>query len=109
MLPITGNPYLRLRRITPLGGYKLELEYTDDLVAVLDFTGELWGEMAKPLLDPAFFARVTVENGYRIVWPNDYDLCPDVVRYWAEEGRITTQEETDAHFAKLLAREPQLA
>jgi len=103
MSTMTGNPYLKLQRVTPKGGHKLELEYTDGLTATLDFSGHLRGEIRQPLRDPAYFARVTVDESMdTIVWPNECDVCPDVLRYWAETGRITSQEETDAHFAVLL-------
>ena len=96
---MTGNQYARLLRATPLGGHKLELEYTDGLKATLDFTGHFWGEAGMPLNDPAYFARVKAHRNGVIEWPNEYDVCADVLRYWAEEGRVMTQEETDAHFA----------
>ena len=102
---MTGNPLLKLLRVTPIEEHKLELEYSDGLTAILDFSGHLSGEIRQPLHDPAYFAQVAlVEDLPTIQWPNGYDICPDVLRYWAESGRITTQEETDAHFHALLQK-----
>jgi hypothetical protein len=31
--------------------------------------------------------------------PNGFDICPDVLRFWCENGRVCQDEETNAHFA----------
>ncbi|MBI4324751.1 MAG: hypothetical protein HY674_05750 [Chloroflexi bacterium] len=36
-----------------------------------------------------------------VVWPNDYDVCPDVLRFWCEVGHAASPAETDAHFAAI--------
>lgn len=42
--------------------------------------GELWGTMLEPLKDPAFFARVRVdEERGTVVWPNGLDLDPETL------------------------------
>jgi hypothetical protein len=51
----------------------------------------------QPLKDPSFFRRVRVKND-SVGWPNGYDVCPDVLRFWCELGHATSQAETDAHF-----------
>ena len=87
----------KLLRATPTGGFTLKLDYSDGLAASVDFTPTLWGEICEPLQDPIYFALAAVD-GNTVTWPNGFDICPDVLRFWAESGRVTSQEETDAHF-----------
>jgi hypothetical protein len=60
-----------------LGGYKLEIEFSDGTIGVRDssFVTEKTGPMAEPLKDPAYFQRVFVEDG-ALTWPNGYDWDP---------------------------------
>jgi hypothetical protein len=63
--------------VRPLGGYTLEIEFSDGTVGRRDFdlVREKTGPMAEPLKDPAYFARVFIEDG-ALTWPNGYDWDP---------------------------------
>jgi Protein of unknown function (DUF2442) len=63
--------------ICRLGVFKLELEFSDGTVGVWDFGSILrrCGPMVEPLKDPAYFARVFLEDG-ALTWPNGYDWDP---------------------------------
>jgi hypothetical protein len=63
--------------VRPLGGHKLEIEFSDDTVGVREFASiaEKSGPMVEPLKDPAYFARVFIEDG-ALTWPNGYDWDP---------------------------------
>jgi hypothetical protein len=75
-------PY-EIRSVEHLGGFRLRLTFADGLVSVLDLTERLAGDvgpMFEPLKDPAFFARVAVDEELgTIVWPNGADLAPDAL------------------------------
>ena len=60
-----------------LGGFKLELEFSDGTIGTRDFESILQrtGEMIAPLKDPGYFARVFIEDG-ALTWPNGYDWDP---------------------------------
>jgi Protein of unknown function (DUF2442) len=60
-----------------LGGFKLELEFSDGTVGVWDFDALLQrtGPMIAPLKDPEYFGRVFLEDG-ALTWPNGYDWDP---------------------------------
>jgi uncharacterized protein DUF2442 len=60
-----------------VGEYNLEIEFSDGTVGVRDFSliREKTGSMAEPLKDPAYFARVFIEDG-ALTWPNGYDWDP---------------------------------
>ncbi len=77
------NPAQALPRITsvePLDGFRRRLAFTDGLVREVDLSDDLWGQMAKPLQDPDHFRQVSVDTGLgTVVWPNGYDLDPDVL------------------------------
>jgi Protein of unknown function (DUF2442) len=70
----------RVTEVEPLSGFRLRLTFTDGLVREVDLSGDLWGPMAEPLQDPGYFARVRVDPELgTVVWPNGYDLDPDVL------------------------------
>ncbi len=60
-----------------LGGFRLELEFSDGTIGTRDFESILQrpGDMIAPLKDPAYFARVFIEDG-ALTWPNGYDWDP---------------------------------
>ena len=63
--------------VRPLGRYELEIEFSDGTIGVRDFASIVnkTGVVAEPLKDPAYFARVFVEDG-ALTWPNGYDWDP---------------------------------
>ena len=63
--------------IKRLGGYRLEVSFSDGTVGTRDFSNvkTRTGEMAKPLMDEAYFARVFIDDG-ALTWPNGYDWDP---------------------------------
>ncbi len=71
---------IAVTHVKPLDGYKLRLGFDDGSERVVDLSDTLWGPMAEPLLDPEYFRRVRVDPELRtIVWPNGFDLDPDVL------------------------------
>jgi hypothetical protein len=78
MNPAQARP--RVTSVEPLEGFRLRLAFTDGLVREVDLSGDLWGQMAEPLQDPAYFRKVSVDTELgTVVWPNGYDLDPDVL------------------------------
>ena len=63
--------------IKRLGGYRLEVSFSDGTVGTRDFSDvkTRTGEMVKPLMDEAYFARVFIDDG-ALTWPNGYDWDP---------------------------------
>ncbi len=83
----------RLTSALPLGEYRLALTFADGFTASLDLEPALEGPLFAPLLDPAAFRAVTVEDGVP-VWPCGADMDPATLRIWAEAGRVLSDEET---------------
>ena len=87
-------------RIRDLGSHRLEILYADGLSAVLDFANFLAnhdGPVVEPLRDERTFSTVRLEHGV-VTWPNGFDICPDVLRFWSEQGRVCSDDETNTHF-----------
>lgn len=79
--------FLKNLRLT--GPFSASLRFRDDLIAEIDF--EKWvksasaGPQLKPLADERYFKQVFIDHGV-LTWPNGFDLAPDTVRHWAEQG-----------------------
>jgi hypothetical protein len=72
----------RITAVRHLGEYRLELTFTDGTVGTVDFRNRVVGRggMFAPLESPDFFSQVRVDpEAGTIVWPNEVDLCPDVL------------------------------
>jgi len=74
---------VKITQLHALANHHLRLVFDDGVEKIIDmkpFIGE--DSLTKPLADPAFFRQVKIyENGRGIYWPNDYDVCPDNLRY----------------------------
>ena len=68
---------IKVRKVESLGDYTLRVWFSDGSVGDWDHSDirSATGPIAVPLHDPAYFARVFVEDG-ALVWPNGYDVCP---------------------------------
>jgi len=70
-----------ITRVETLGGTRLRLTFGCDESREVDITQLVpFDGVFEALQDPAFFRRVSVNEGLgTIVWPNGPDLCPDVL------------------------------
>ncbi len=70
----------RVTSVEALEGFRLRLAFTDGLGREIDLSDDHWGQMAEPLQDPDYFRQVSVDSELgTVVWPNGYDLDPDVL------------------------------
>jgi len=53
--------------------------------------------MTQPFQNEEFFQGLFLDHG-TVTWPNGYDICSDVLRYYCEIGRVCSREELDAAF-----------
>lgn len=86
----------------PLGGYWLHVRFRDGFTGDVDLAPLFQrsiGPMTEPFREAAYFARVSVDMESEVVtWPNGFDICSDVLRYYCELGRVSSREEMNAHF-----------
>ena len=96
------NPIPQVTHCTVVEAGRVRLKFRDGWSGELDLGPALQGPIFGGLNQPAKFREVTVQDG-TLVWPNGADICPDVLRYWCEIGRVCSQAELDAHFTALSA------
>jgi hypothetical protein len=85
----------RVKQVRHLGEYRLELHFTDGTKGELDMKDRVIGRggVFAPLEDVTFFGQVKVDpEAGTIVWPNEVDLCPDVL-YSLVTGRSLREVE----------------
>lgn len=72
---------VKATRVAALPGHRLDIAFSDGSFGVFDFSDitQSKGEMALPLHDDSFFARVFLEMGAP-TWPNGYDADPSYIR-----------------------------
>lgn len=86
---------VRVRKVTPLEGFRVLFEFTDDTRREIDLDYYLRGPIFQPLRDnPELFRAMQVEGG-AITWPNGADIDPDVLYHnltpaWAEAEQAQT-------------------
>src|ERR1700676_4660399 len=69
---------IKVPKLKHLGGYRLHATFGDETSGEHNFSALVaeTGPMVEPLRDPAYFARVLLEDGAP-TWPNGFDMCPD--------------------------------
>ncbi len=72
---------IKVTKLKCLGGYRLHATFSDGAAGEHDFSALVAesGPMVEPLRDPAYFARVFLEDGAP-TWPNSFDMCPAWLR-----------------------------
>ena len=70
---------IRVNRVIPLAGYRLQIEFEDGASGVLDVSGDLYGPVFEPLRDVRLFEQVSTDEFGVICWPNGADLAPEAV------------------------------
>jgi len=70
----------RVRFAQAIADHVLRVVFCDGAERDVNLSGELWGPMAEPLRNPAYFAQVRVDHELGTVcWPNGFELDPDVL------------------------------
>lgn len=94
-----GAVVRRVTAVEAISDHELRLTFDDGLVRDLDMAPMMWGELGKPLRDPAFFRLVRVDADSRsIAWPNGFEPDPDVLHgdfppaASGESGRVTARK-----------------
>ena len=64
----------------PVDDHTLHLRFDDGVEREVDLSQVMFGPMGEPLREPDFFRQVRVDAELRtVVWPNGFDLDPDVL------------------------------
>jgi len=76
--------FARVVAVVPLGGRRIRVTFSDDLVRELDFAGALTGVLSAIDDDVAFAGAVVDGVAGTVCWPGGLDLDPDVLHGGAE-------------------------
>lgn len=73
----------RIRRVTPLGGFNVELVFADGITKKVNLKKYLHGPAFEQIRsDPKYFRQVYIDPiGETIMWPNTADIDADVLRF----------------------------
>jgi hypothetical protein len=68
---------IKVAKLKVLGEYRLRATFSDGMAGEYDFAAIVAesGPMVEPLRDPAFLARVFLDDGAP-TWPNGFDASP---------------------------------
>jgi len=69
----------RVVKVRALPGFRLEVEFSDGVHGVLDYSQRLRGPVFEPLRDPRRFSEVTIDEDGVVCWPDGPDLAPDAM------------------------------
>jgi hypothetical protein len=75
---------MRVKKVEYVDGYRLKILFSDRKTKIVDLSNLVkeGGFYFTPLRDIEFFKKVSLDdekNPYSIMWPNDADICPDVL------------------------------
>jgi Protein of unknown function (DUF2442) len=83
--------------VQTLTDYTLRLTFDDGSEHEVDLADDLWGPMGEPLRDPAYFRQVRVDPELRtVVWPNGFDLDPDVLHGRSQDAPAAATHQSAA-------------
>ena len=74
----------RIIRIKLTGGYKIQIQFNDGSIKIMDFRQFLGKGISKEVLDESYFSKVEIESGGGLSWPNGYDFCPNFLHDYEE-------------------------
>jgi hypothetical protein len=76
-----ATPILRIEAVRVVGPQGLLLRFNDGIEHRVDLLPVLTGPIFRPLRDPEFFSRVTLDPiAGTVVWPNGADFAPEYLR-----------------------------
>ena len=75
---------MRVKKVQYLDGYRLKLLFSDKKIKIVDLSNlvKKGGFYFEPLRDIEFFKQASLDDEkypLSICWPNDADICPDVL------------------------------
>lgn len=78
---------LRITETRCAGPYLLELTFNDGVRKRVDVRPLLYGPIFEPLLDPDYFAHVSLDTRCgTVVWPNGADFAPEALQELPDLG-----------------------
>lgn len=90
---------MRVKKVEYIDGYKLKLLFSDKKTKIVDLSSlvKKGGFYFAPLQDIEFFKQVSLDDEKHplsIMWPNDADICPDVLYEMGKETIVRAKKQT---------------
>jgi hypothetical protein len=77
-------PIIHVTDVETIAPHCLRLRFEDGAEGEIDFSSRTWRGVFEPLADPAYFARVQLDEELgTVVWPNGVDMAPETLYFWA--------------------------
>ncbi len=70
----------RVIDINNVGNFQLLLKFNEGESKLINFEPLIGDGISAPLLDKAYFSKVSIDNGGGIEWPNGMDFCPNILK-----------------------------
>ena len=67
-----------------ISDYKIEIQFDDGSIKIVDLSNEIYGEVFEPLKDINYFKKFTL-NPFTIEWDNGADFSPEFLYNIGEE------------------------
>ena len=78
----------RIVDVEVVGEHRLRLAFDDGMRGELDASNWDWRGVFEPLSDPAYFARVELDDELgSIRWPSGADIAPETLHLWLARER----------------------
>ena len=77
---------IRITKVEPLPEMYVRITFDDGIVKIVDVGAMVKGSVFQETFENVGFFKAVkrFDNGRGIYWPNDFDLCPDTLRYYTE-------------------------
>jgi hypothetical protein len=86
-----------LREASYVDGYRIALSFADGETGIVDLTDVVNSfPAAAELRDPVFFKSFTLDEWPTLVWPNGFDLSPEMLYERATGKRLSWLHEPSA-------------
>lgn len=69
----------KITKVKVLKNKRLKIHFHDGKSFVFDMTPHIGKGVSKALEDDKYFSKVKVDEDDTIRWPNEYDICPDLL------------------------------
>ena len=90
---------LRVEKAVYLGGFLLELTFTEGIVRLVDLAKELEGDIFEPLKNQDYFQRFSIKTN-TLEWDNGADFAPEYLFLIStpKEGSKPLNAKEEAYF-----------
>ena len=93
---------MKVKKVQYLDGYRLKILFSDKKTKIVDLSNLIkeGGFYFKPLKDIELFKKVSLDDEkytLSICWPNDADICPDVLYEMGKDVETDTKKTTRKH------------